>query len=169
MIFPKKCLGYPSFLGYIWWPKVVGALLLLSAPLALLCFRRPWPDLCFSGGKIISEESRGTKSKSLCHTLYYQNQMDNLFPETALSGMSQRSGCSSIKISGDLSFATKKIQQNRLQKHFLRSGKKLASSYPAVAFATPCHPMATVLWRRKISTNIWIYSFHFRMKLHLIM
>ena len=33
MIFPKKCLGCPPFLGYICWPKVVGALLLLSAPL----------------------------------------------------------------------------------------------------------------------------------------
>ena len=42
MIFPKKCLGCPPFLGYICWPKVVGALLLLSAPLALLSFRRPW-------------------------------------------------------------------------------------------------------------------------------
>ena len=42
MIFPKKCLGCPPFLGYICWPKVVGALLLLSGPLALLSFRRPW-------------------------------------------------------------------------------------------------------------------------------
>ena len=33
MIFSKKCLGCPPFLGYICWPKVVGALLLLSAPL----------------------------------------------------------------------------------------------------------------------------------------
>ena len=41
MIFPKKCLGCPPFLGYICWPKVVGTLLLLSAPLALLSFRRP--------------------------------------------------------------------------------------------------------------------------------
>ena len=31
MIFPKKCLGCPPFLGYICWPKVVGALFLLSA------------------------------------------------------------------------------------------------------------------------------------------
>ena len=42
MIFPKKCLGCPPFLGYICWPKAIGALLLLSAPLALLSFRRPW-------------------------------------------------------------------------------------------------------------------------------
>ena len=42
MIFPKKCLGCPPFLRYICWPKVVGAPLLLSAPLALLSFRRPW-------------------------------------------------------------------------------------------------------------------------------
>ena len=33
MIFPKKCLGCPPFLGYICWPKVVGAFLLLPAPL----------------------------------------------------------------------------------------------------------------------------------------
>ena len=33
MIFPRKCLGCPPFLGYIFWPKVVGALLLLLAPL----------------------------------------------------------------------------------------------------------------------------------------
>ena len=33
MIFPKKCLGCPPFLGYICWPKVIGALLLPSAPL----------------------------------------------------------------------------------------------------------------------------------------
>ena len=42
MIFPKKCLGCPPFLGCICWPKVVGALLLLSAPLTLLSFQRPW-------------------------------------------------------------------------------------------------------------------------------
>ena len=36
---PQKCPGFPPFLGYICWPKVVGALLLLSAPLALLSFR----------------------------------------------------------------------------------------------------------------------------------
>ena len=47
MIFPKKCLGCPPFLGYICWPKVVGALLLLSAPLALLSFRRPCLHLYF--------------------------------------------------------------------------------------------------------------------------
>ena len=41
MIFSKNCLGCPPFLGYICWPKVVGALLLLSALLALLFFRRP--------------------------------------------------------------------------------------------------------------------------------
>ena len=33
MIFPKKCLECPPFLGYICWPKVVGVLLLLSVPL----------------------------------------------------------------------------------------------------------------------------------------
>ena len=33
MIFPKKFLGCPPFLGYICWPKVAGVLLLLSAPL----------------------------------------------------------------------------------------------------------------------------------------
>ena len=33
MIFPKKCLGCPPFLGYTCWPKGAGALLLLSAPL----------------------------------------------------------------------------------------------------------------------------------------
>ena len=38
MIFPKKCLGLPPFLGYICLPKVVGAHLLLSA---LLSFRSP--------------------------------------------------------------------------------------------------------------------------------
>ena len=42
MILTKKCLGCPPFLGYICWPKVVGALLLLLAPLALLSFRRAW-------------------------------------------------------------------------------------------------------------------------------
>ena len=46
MIFPKKCFGCPPFLGYICWPKVVGALLLLPAPLALLFFRRPCPGYC---------------------------------------------------------------------------------------------------------------------------
>ena len=34
MIFPKKCLRCPPFLGYICWPKVVGAFLLLSTPLS---------------------------------------------------------------------------------------------------------------------------------------
>ena len=64
--------------------------------------------------------------------------------KTELSSISLRSGCSSIKISGDISFATKKRQQNGLQKHFLRGDKKLAPSYLMVALATPCHPMATV-------------------------
>ena len=32
--------------------------------------------LCFSDGKIVLEESRGTKPESLFHTLCYHNQMD---------------------------------------------------------------------------------------------
>ena len=71
--------------------------------------------------------------------------------KTELCSMSQRSKWSSIKISGDLSFATKKKQQNRLQTHFLRGGKTLAPSYPGVAFATPCHLMATGLKYRRLA------------------
>ena len=33
MKFPRKCIRCPPFLGYICWPKIVGALLLLLAPL----------------------------------------------------------------------------------------------------------------------------------------
>ena len=54
----------------------------------------------------------------------------------------------SIKISGDLSIATK---QNKLQKYFPRGGKKLAFCYPGVAFATPWHPMATGLLQAYLS------------------
>ena len=60
--------------------------------------------------------------------------------------MSQRTRVGSMKISGDIfSIATKKKQENKLQKGFPRIGKKLASSHPGVAFAIPCHPMATGL------------------------
>ena len=68
-------------------------------------------------------------------------------PEKAeLSTTSQRSRLSPMKISGDLSsVATEKKQQSRLQKQFLRGGRKLAPCYPGVAFPTLCHPMATGL------------------------
>ena len=80
----------------------------------------------------------------MSESLFHQNQMDNVSPEKAdLS--TQRSGCSSVKISGDLSFVTKKWQQHRLQQNFLTGGKNLAPSYPGVAFATQRHPMATGL------------------------
>ena len=60
-----------------------------------------------------------------------------------LSSMSQRSLLSPIKISGDLSsVATKKEQQIKLQKRFLRGGKKLAPCYLGVAFSTPNNPVA---------------------------
>ena len=51
MISPRKCLGCPPFLEYICWPNVVGALLLLSAPLSLLSFRRAWQQECNFGGR----------------------------------------------------------------------------------------------------------------------
>ena len=64
------------------------------------------------------------KSESLFHTLCYQTQMGNVYPEKAnLSCMPQRSRWSSIKVTGDLSVATKKKQQNGLQNHFPRGGK----------------------------------------------
>ena len=69
--------------------------------------------------------------------------------------MSQRPMFSSIKISGDLSFDIKKKQQRKLQK-ISQGGKKLASCYPGVAFATPCHPMATGLPHTKFKLNKFI-------------
>ena len=51
MISLKKCLGCPPFLGYICWRKVVGSLLFLSAPLALLSFRLAWQQECNFGGE----------------------------------------------------------------------------------------------------------------------
>jgi len=56
-----------------------------------------------------------------------------------LSCMSQGPRFSSITISGVLSIAIKKKQQNKLQKNlnFPRGGKKLAACEPGVAFATP--------------------------------
>ena len=39
----------------------------------------------------------------------------------------------------------KKKQQNRLQEHFPKGGKKLAPCYPRVAVVTPGHPMDTGL------------------------
>ena len=59
MIFAKQLLGCPPFLGYVCWPKVVGALLLLSAPLALLSFWRPW--LCSSYDEMKLEENNVTQ------------------------------------------------------------------------------------------------------------
>ena len=66
--------------------------------------------------------------------------------KTELSSMSERSG---VRDQGgvqskfqDISPLLQKKQRNRLQKHFLKGGKRLAPSYPGVAFATPCHPMA---------------------------
>ena len=61
MIFHKKCFGCSQFLGCICWPTVVGALLLLSTPLALQSFRRAWfldfdravSDLSSSYNKVI--------------------------------------------------------------------------------------------------------------------
>ena len=94
--------------------------------------------LCFRGGKIISEESRGAKSESIFHTLCYQSQMDYVCPEKIeLSSMSQRSGWSSIKISGDLSFATKEKAAKQTAKIFFRGGK----SWRIPTHGGICHPM----------------------------
>jgi len=69
------------------------------------------------------------------------NQRENVCPEkTILSHTSQRSGLSSIKSPGDLSFATKKKQQNKLQEQFLRGGKKLAPAiqgWQLLPYVTP--------------------------------
>ena len=75
---------------------------------------------------LYSEQSRAFGQSLMC-----------VQKRTELSSMSQRPRWSSIKTSGYLSFATKKMQQNRLQKHFLRGGKKLEPCYPGVACATP--------------------------------
>ena len=56
----------------------------------------------------------------------------------------------SIKILGDLSLTTKIKQHQQLQE-ILRGGKKMAPCCPEVAFATPCHPMATGLLRLLIT------------------
>jgi len=50
---------------------------------------------------------------------------------------SQNPRLSSIKISVDLFLAGKKKKQNKLQIYFPWGGKKLASCYPGVTFATP--------------------------------
>ena len=64
------------------------------------------------------------------------------FQKKLISPVCQKDqGLSSIKISGNISFATKKKQQNRLQKQIFKGGKKLVPCYPGMAIATPCHPM----------------------------
>ena len=52
MILPKKCLGCPPFLGYICWPRVVGALFLLLAPLPYYLFGVPtFCDMLYIAGE----------------------------------------------------------------------------------------------------------------------
>ena len=62
--------------------------------------------------------------------LSYHNHKDNVcIGKNELSSMSQRPRLGSIKISGDLSLAAKKKQQDKFQTYFARGGKKLASCY----------------------------------------
>ena len=67
----------------------------------------------------------------------------------------QRPKLLSTKVLRDLSLATKiKQQKSRIKncKKILRGDKKMASCYPGVAVATPCHPIATCL-SRTVQTN----------------
>ena len=77
--------------------------------------------LVFQGWQIVLEESRVSKSEGLFHSVRYQNQI-HMREKIELSSMSQplvcmsqlssmSQFCSSTKISGDLSLATKKKQQ----------------------------------------------------------
>ena len=84
------------------------------------------------------------KSESLFHNVIRIKWIICVQKRKELSSMLQRPRWSSIRTSGYLSFAAKKMQQNSLQKHFLRGGKKLEPCYPGggicypgVAFATP--------------------------------
>ena len=93
---------------------------------------------------MVLEESRGSKSEGLCHSVRYQNQT-HMREKIELSSMSQRPRVIRTKISGEFSFAATKKSNNKKMHKILRGGRKLASCCPGVEFATPCHPMATGL------------------------
>ena len=44
----------------------------------ICCYPKPPPGLYSRGGKIVLEESRGTLSESVFHTIYHHNQLDNV-------------------------------------------------------------------------------------------
>ena len=66
--------------------------------------------LVFQGWQIVLEESGGSESEGLFHSVRYQNQI-YMQEKIELSSMSQRPRVNSTKILGDLSVATKKKQQ----------------------------------------------------------
>ena len=69
--------------------------------------------------------------------------------KTEVSCMLQRPRLISTTMLGDLSFAATKIKQQKTTikncKKILRGGTRMASYFPGVAFAPPCHPIATGL------------------------
>ena len=83
--------------------------------------------------------------ESLCHTLCYQNQTENLHPKKlnfVVCNKDQVGAQLEFQEIFRISFATKEKHQHRLQKNFAKGGQKLALCCTWVAFAMPCHPMA---------------------------
>ena len=89
MIFPKKCFGCPPFLGYICWSMVVGAFLLLSAPLpyylsgvpassVLWTHRRKELEHLVTAGKIDGKRSRDRQKEKILDRMTAWLQKDKV-------------------------------------------------------------------------------------------
>ena len=80
-------------------------------------------------------------SESLFHTQCYQNRV-NVCPQKLNFLVWHKDQGEAPSKFQETTLLTKKKQQNRVQKHFPRGGKMLATSYPGWHLPPPCHPMA---------------------------
>ena len=102
----------------------------------------PSPGLSFRGGRFSLEESRGTKSESLFHTLCYYNQMYKVY--AGKDGIFLYATKTKVDLNQNFrrsllrSYNDKATIKNG--KKILRGAKRTASCCPGSAFATIATP-----------------------------
>ena len=100
-----------------------------------------WPDSLFRGGKIVLEQSRGTKSEGFFHTLCLDNKMDNVCTgKNEVSSISTRTKVEPNQSIRKSPLATKIKQQRAIAKKFpgvTKSWHSVAQGWHLPPHATP--------------------------------
>ena len=108
---------------------------------------KPQPGLFFRGGKVVLEQSRGTKSKSLFHSLCYHNQMDN-----ACAGKDEYVLTTEVVLNQNFMRSLPSYEDKATIKNckmIPRGDKVLAACCPGVLFATLYHRGREPFWLRE--------------------